>query len=176
MKNLEPWCKKKNEKLSHVENKRPSSSNGGGYSDRGSKRKTKKKKKIPRRKKKGSKKLRNETNSIPPQNLSINICFWLEIKNPFFQNRQVRIFPFFLTPPLNLTLFPSSPILHLWFRLCEWKKKIAWCLKEMKQTVKWYSIRRRLNIRRRSSLLGMLWRLRRSRVSCNPSSKFLLGK
>lgn len=45
----------------------------------------------------------------------------------------------------------------------------------MKQTVKWYSIRRRLNIRRRSSLLGMLWRLRRSRVSCNPSSKFLLG-
>lgn len=66
---------KENEKLSHVENKRPSSSNGGGYSDRGSKRKTKKKKKIPRRKKKGSKKLRNETNSIPPQNLSINICF-----------------------------------------------------------------------------------------------------
>lgn len=43
---------KENEKLSHVENKRPSSSNGGGYSDRGSKRKTKKKKKSQEEKKK----------------------------------------------------------------------------------------------------------------------------
>lgn len=63
--NLEHWCKKENEKLSHVENKRPSSSNGGIRREVRRGKPKEKEKKNPKKKKKVRRSF--GTKPIPPK-------------------------------------------------------------------------------------------------------------